>query len=189
MTNRAEAVFPQEARVSIGSQEALRDMCIAGTRIFKDTRLALGLKMPGIDHQAAMPINAPYALVRYDHAANTIVAACGFELEDGHMTITHAPQILTLKPEIGTNLDVRQRALDELSDTDFRMEMIRQMLEIAKILKLERVKGLPPALSTAVEVGTLTYAEACKRIDNIYRNLGFNFREQRDKCFYELVLT
>lgn len=110
---------------------------------------------------------------RIDNETGEALAMAGFKIENDKMIITHTPQ--GKRPDEFSSKRVRNR----FGRSHFREKMMMQMIEIAKKLKLKSLIGYPAALYHEVDIGLISYEDACRRMDRLFEKMGFVFDEER----------
>jgi len=128
-----------EKTIPILSIESLRQSCLVNAPITADSSLRM---CPGIlMHEAPMRvrrmINSTYGITKYDPETNEPVATCGFNIEDNIMIINNTPH--GKAPRLFESKKVRRR----FAKSYFRIEMMQVMVNMAKNLKLNGIKGFP----------------------------------------------
>ena len=111
--------------------------CLAGRPLLPDTslRMCTGINTTALN--GGHFINGQYGIKKFDFHTNEEVALCGFDIENGEMVIRHTPQ--GKKPQEFSSSQVRNR----LVRSNFRIEMMEAMIEIAEKLGLKGVVGFP----------------------------------------------
>jgi hypothetical protein len=117
--------------------EGLQTSCTAGKPILPDSslRMCLGTNATALNGEHF--INGRYGIKKFDSHTGEETALCGFDIEKQEMIIRHTPQ--GKKPEEFSTGAVRNR----LGRSNFRIEMMQAMIEIAKKLGLKGVVGFP----------------------------------------------
>jgi len=117
---------------------SLHISCSNQTPLMIDSSIKLcvgGLR--ALDAKNVSLINGEFGLKKVDKVTGETVALCGFDIENDKMVIRHTPQ--GNRPKQFSSSAVRNR----FGRSDFRIEMMQAMIEIAKKLNLKGVIGFP----------------------------------------------
>lgn len=117
--------------------DSLRSSCQAGTPILPDSSLRMCTGINATALSGGNFINGKYGIKKFDLHTDEETALCGFDIENNDMVIRHTPQ--GKKPEEFSSASVRNR----LGRSNFRIEMMQAMIEIAKKQNLKGVIGFP----------------------------------------------
>lgn len=142
-------------------------------------RMCPGIAMPNASGVQQRRINGAYGIEYLDPHTLETVALSGFNIEGPVMYIAHTTQ--GKRPTNFSTSSVRNR----LGRSDFRIDMMNTMIEIAKKLKLTEIKGIPAALVESVNIGLVNYDFVAQRVDNIYELFGFEFGSD---CYFRYQL-
>ncbi|GAB4219872.1 MAG: hypothetical protein Fur009_7960 [Candidatus Microgenomates bacterium] len=162
--------------IPINDLDTLRQLCLDNAYVTNNLSIKAcpGLFMKEVGKALKKrPINGVYGLEKLDPNTKESVAFCGFRIENEEMLISHTPQ--GKKPEKFSSSTVRNRFVR----SNFRVEMMAVLIEMAKNLGLKRIIGYPAALFYEVDIGLISYEEAYKRMDALFQKMGFVFDEKR----------
>jgi len=121
----------------IESANTLQILCSNQTPLISDAtiKMCTGLRSLGTKNEVL--IDGTFGLKKVDKVTGETVAVCGFDIENDKMVIRHTPQ--GNRPKQFSSSQVRNR----FGRSDFRIEMMQAMIEIAKKLNLKGVIGFP----------------------------------------------
>ena len=163
--------------------DALHVSCLNATPLLSDSSLkmcvGMNMKMP----RNSSLINGTYGIKKLDSHTGEEVAVCGFDIEKERMIINHTPQ--GNRPEFFSSIQARHR----LGRSDFRIEMMQAMIEIAKKLHLKEVVGFPikPYFLGDKEI----YSKKIKVKNKIFELFNFSLigSELPNESYYSLTLN
>ncbi|MFA6080878.1 MAG: hypothetical protein WC741_00540 [Patescibacteria group bacterium] len=121
----------------VENRESLQILCSNQTPLIVDSTIQMctGLRSKGKKNEFL--IDGEFGLKKVDKVTGETVAVCGFDVENDKMVIRHTPQ--GNRPKQFSSSEVRNR----FGRSDFRIEMMQTMIEIAKKLNLKGVIGFP----------------------------------------------
>jgi len=122
----------------INNEDSLHALCSNQSPLISDATIKLctgGLRI--LSEKSVSLIGGEFGLKKVDKITGETVAVCGFDIENDKMVIRHTPQ--GNRPKQFSSSAVRNR----FGRSDFRIEMMQAMIEIAKKLNLKEVIGFP----------------------------------------------
>lgn len=138
--NRVESIRQRTSRlitIPFFDFNTLSSACHQSLPLLHDMTLQMCPGINATSPNGSRYINGQFGIKKYDSHTAEEVAVCGFDIEKNEMVIRHTPQ--AKKPEEFSSPQVRNR----LGRSDFRIEMMETMIEIAKRLRLKGVVGFP----------------------------------------------
>lgn len=121
----------------IEDKATLQSYCVNQTPLFSDLSLRMCTGLRSVGKKNEVLIDGAFGLKKLDKVTGETVAVCGFDIENDKMVIRHTPQ--GNRPKQFSSSQVRNR----FGRSDFRIEMVQAMIEIAKKLNLKGVIGFP----------------------------------------------
>ena len=168
-----------EKTVPVFSIATLRQYCLVTAPIIADCTLKMcpGILMSDAPIQMRRQINATFGIEKYDPETREQVASCGFNIEDNVLVIKNTPH--GKRPDDFTLVAVKNR----LTTSDFRIEMMQVMLDIAKNLKLQGVMGFP-----IVEQNVPVPKRIYRAVNELFESFGFDLiSDTKPYYYYNLV--
>ena len=163
--------------------DSLQASCLAEAALLPDSSLKMCIGMNMAIPENKSLINGTYGIKKIDTHTREEVAVCGFDIEKNEMIVRHTPQ--GKKPEEFSSKQVRNR----LGRSDFRIEMMQVMIEIAKILNLKGIVGFPVR---PYFVGNMdTYLHKIRAKNKMFELFNFSFinnEKQPNDSYYYLAL-
>ncbi|MCR4313542.1 MAG: hypothetical protein NUV58_04800, partial [Candidatus Roizmanbacteria bacterium] len=148
--------------------DGLQTSCLAGNSILPDSSLRMCMGINATSLNGVHFINGQYGIKKFDAHTDEYTALCGFDIENNEMVIRHTPQ--GKKPEEFSSGAVRNR----LGRSNFRIEMMQAMIEIAKKLGLKGVVGFPVRPYSVGDVRTYLHKTAGR--DGMFALFDFELR-------------
>lgn len=163
--------------------DSLRSSCQVGTPILPDSSLRMCTGINATSLNGGHFINGQYGIKKYDLHTDEETALCGFDVENGEMVIRHTPQ--GKKPEEFSSASVRNR----LGRSNFRIEMMQAMIEIAEKLGLKGVVGFPVKPYFMGDIRTYLHKIVGK--NDMFELFDFELRnnDQPNDAYYYLSLN
>lgn len=162
--------------------DSLRSSCQKGSPILPDSSLRMCAGINATTLNSGHYINGRYGIKKYDLQTNEETALCGFYIENNEMVIRHTPQ--GKRPEEFSSGAVRNR----LGRSNFRIEMMQAMIEIAERLGLSGIVGFPVRPYLMGNVRTYLHKTAAR--DGMFALFDFELRNanQPNEAYYYLSL-
>lgn len=162
--------------------DGLRASCLAETALLPDSSLKLCNGMKVLPKNKSW-IDGTYGIKKIDVHTGEQVAVCGFDIEKNEMIIRHTPQ--GKNPQEFSSRQVRNR----FGRSDFRIEMMQAMIEIAKKLNLKGVIGFPIKPYYFGDMDT--YLHKIKAKNKMFELFNFSFinKKQPNESYYYLALS
>jgi len=163
--------------------DSLRSSCQTGSPILPDSSLRMCTGINATALSGGHFINGQYGIKRYDSHTGEETALCGFDIENNEMVIRHTPQ--GKKPGEFSSGAARNR----LGRSNFRIEMMQAMIEVAEKLGLKGVVGFPVRPYFFGDVKT--YIHKLKAKNDMFEVFNFQLKNetQPNEAYYYLDLS
>lgn len=163
--------------------DGLQASCLAGNSILPGSSLRMCMGINATSLKGGHFINGRYGIKKFDAHTDEHTALCGFDIENNEMVIRHTPQ--GKKPGEFSSGAVRNR----LGRSNFRIEMMQAMIEIAKKLGLKGVVGFPVKPYSMGDIKTYLHKLVGK--NDMFEVFNFELKkaDQPNEAYYYLSLN
>jgi hypothetical protein len=174
--NRLEGI---KERVSVKILPVFADICAleslssAESFITADSSLKMSFGMFSKIYETNIKsIFGRYGIRKIDPRTGEEVAVCGFDVQENEMIISHTPQ--GKRPEEFSSQQVRHR----FGRSDFRIEMMEAMIEIARQLNLKGIIGYPITHQSFDDKELKIYLKKIRARDLMFELFGFSLTDK-----------